>query len=862
MGKNRFILNALFDVKPVTQGGSLDVERIKKIEETLDLRKQEHKIELVKHGQSRTINLSIKKRFAPAEVSNKRSDLSSATLPSAKSLLSRSDLGKKPLPHDVETLPTKDEILADLESIDDFDKLLGDIEMASAESPAIESSPPVEGLPPIKHTARERIEQEKEAVKQKDLTVGLDEFYFPEVVSHKSESLPQEKPNRFIRIWPRSLLGFIITGFSIALIIPTVAWLSQGFVIKDDVLSSGLSAYQNLMAAQESLEASNWQAAEQNFSSAHSDFYQAHQEINKLGRLTLGILEQLPGGDLVSSGSHLVKVGENLAQAGQGLAAAVNLFSYDSLFDLVNLSDDPDNVLAAQQGKTLTDLMAESQDDLSQALIGIESANQELEEVKVEALPSDIREGVSALKEKLPLVEEMLAKTQDYSDALLKILGHDNPRQYLLIFQNNSEIRATGGFIGTYGLLTIDKGAIDELFVDGIFNADGQLHEKIIPPRPIQKISTAWSMHDANWFPDFPTSAQKIQWFYEKTGGPTTDGIISITPTLVERLLELTGPIAMPEYDVVLNADNFVELIQYKVEVDYDKELNRPKKILADFAPLFVERLSQLSSQQKKQAIETIFSSLEQKHMLMYFNNFSLENLIIDQGWAGELLKADKDYLSVVSSNVNGYKTDRMVEETIEHQAEVQPDGSIINTLTIIREHQGGQEKYDWWNRVNSNYLRVYLPKGSQLISAQGQSLEIYQPPIDYREQGFKMDSLVNFIESGMVIDKKTGTRIFQENDKTVFGNWVYVSPGEKVALTYKYKLPFKIDLTKTSDSYSLLAQKQSGSLGSNFKHQLKFPEHWKVSWGHPNELNLGSGIVDFNSDLKTDKFLGVTFGF
>jgi len=69
----------------------------------------------------------------------------------------------------------------------------------------------------------------------------------------------------------------------------------------------------------------------------------------------------------------------------------------------------------------------------------------------------------------------------------------------------------------------------------------------------------------------FQLQLKKIQWFYEKTGGPTTDGIISLTPTLIERLLGLTGPIPMPEYDVLLSADNFVELIQYKVEVDYDK---------------------------------------------------------------------------------------------------------------------------------------------------------------------------------------------------------------------------------------------------------------------------------------------------
>jgi len=153
--------------------------------------------------------------------------------------------------------------------------------------------------------------------------------------------------------------------------------------------------------------------------------------------------------------------------------------------------------------------MFNSQKELIQALHGIGLANQELENVKIGSLPNDIQDEVISLKEKLPLVEKMLFQAENYSQAFLKILGHDNPKQYLLIFQNNSEIRSTGGFIGTYGLLTIDQGAIKSLFVDGIFNVDGQLHEKIIPPRPIQKISTAWSMHDANWFADFPTSAQK-----------------------------------------------------------------------------------------------------------------------------------------------------------------------------------------------------------------------------------------------------------------------------------------------------------------------------------------------------------------
>ncbi len=841
----------LHDIRPVTIAGDLDVERIERIAAILDLRKEKKK---------------TKKR--PLEIPREE--------PFNFVLTNTADL---------DVLPSREEILAELNKIENFEEFLRAAEEGERKTQAdikIKSRPSDMSITKVRPSERNL----QKGYYSKDLTLnhyskGLtlksarkkkreveqffnaEEFYFPEVANN-AILVKDNKPMRSIRkARSKPLINFLIAGIAIALIVPTAAWVGYGFKIKQDALSSGLSAYQNLLSAKQSLEQADWQNAEHNFGLARLDFFEAHQEINKLGQLTLGIIEKLPGGSLISSGSHLIRVGENLAQAGQGLAAAVNLFSFNNLFSLVESSDSSQkNILTSKSSKSLTESIILSKNDLNVALENIKIANKELEEIKISSLPDDIQENIVFLKEKLPLIKETLSQALDYSEALLSILGHNNSRQYLLIFQNNSEVRATGGFIGTYGLFTLNQGEMTDLFIDGVYNADGQLHEKIIPPQPIQKISTAWSMHDANWFADFPTSAEKIAWFYEKTGGPTVDGVISLTPTVIERLLKLTGPISMPEYSVDLDADNFVELIQYKVEVDYDKELNRPKKILADFTPKFIKAIGDLSSQKRKEATEIIFDCLEEKHILAYFSNPSLENLAREEGWSGELIPTNKDYLSVVSSNINGYKTDRMIKETIQHQAEIQEDGSIIDTLTIIRRHQGGDSEYDWWNRVNSNYLRVYLPLGSQLISADGQSLEIYQPSIDYQKHNFKKDPLVDSIESKMVIDSKTGTRIFEENGKTVFANWAYVSPGETVVLSYKYKLPFKIDLTGQTDSYSLLTQKQLGSLGSAFSHQLKFPNDWQVSWKYPENLNFGSGFLEFKGDLRVDKFLGVSFEF
>jgi len=833
------VLSALFDIRPVTERGDLDMEKIKQVTEVLDLKGKKTKSE-------------DKQREKAVEAHPKKEDFLSEFQPEINRDLDWSLPNKETLPEEEifsdEEIPTKEEILSELEKIETADNLLWESRVNLVNEPVAE---PIEVL--------------NKSVASQPTDISLEDFYFPEAASQKYSF--KKKPIKLspiasFRLKPaKPFLYFLIAGFLIALTVPGAARLSQGLVVKDDVLSNSLAAYQNLLSAQQSLGEANWQEAAQNFSSAQAGFEQAEGEIKKLGQLTLNILEKLPGGQLVFSGEHLVKVGQNLARAGQSMALAINGFSLSNLFSLVDSANLAESDVSAG-GNSLTDLLGDSQNSLNVALVGIKLAREELEQVKVESLPVNLQEGVNSLNKKMPLIEKTLEQLAGYSAALLNILGQDNPRQYLLIFQNNSEMRATGGFIGTYGLLTLDRGAIKDIFVEGIFNIDGQLREKIIPPRPIQKISTAWSMHDANWFADFPTSAGKVAWFYEKTGGPTVDGIISLTPTVIERLLGLTGPMAMPEYEVVLTADNFVELVQYEVEIDYDKELNQPKKILADFVPQFIQGLNQLSDSQRKEALAIIFNALEEKHLLTYFKDASLEKLAVDEGWAGQLLTTEKDYLSVVSSNINGYKTDRVIQESIEHQAEIQEDGSIVDTLTITRRHQGGSAQYDWWNRVNAKYLRVYLPQGSQLISAVGQSLEIYQPPIDYQKQGFKKDSLVDSIENKMTIDQKTGTHIFEENGKTVFGNWLYVSPGQTVTLTYQYKLPFKINLNKSNDSYSLLAQKQSGSLGSQFSHQLKFPADWSLSWQYPDQASRSANTWQFKTDLSLDRFLGVTFEF
>lgn len=423
---------------------------------------------------------------------------------------------------------------------------------------------------------------------------------------------------------------------------------------------------------------------------------------------------------------------------------------------------------------------------------------------------------------------KLLGKGSAWAEFFLRAAGYYNPRYYLILFQNNSEIRATGGFIGSYALLKIDRGVIEIKKIEGTFNVSGQQSVPVVPPEPIQKISASWSFHDANWFFDFPTSAKAISWFYEKSGGPTVDGIVAITPEFTKRLLDMLGPITLPSYELSLDAKNFINTLQYEVEINYkERGIEDPKKILAEAVPLLIEKISFVP---KKTLILSFMEGLKEKEIFFYFSRPEEEALVSYYNWGGAIMETNGDYLAVVNSNINGFKTDHVISQEVTHQSDILSDGRIKDTVTIKRTHAGGDEAYEWYNKVNADFLRVYVPKGSLLLDANGHTIEFNDPPLNYRALKFREYPDVVKASDSQIVDGKNKTRIFEESGKTVFGNWVYVSPGEEVEVTYTYLLPFTINLQEKQSSLSLMVQKQAG-ITYPFSHTFKSPKGSRVGW-------------------------------
>jgi hypothetical protein len=630
-----------------------------------------------------------------------------------------------------------------------------------------------------------------------------------------------------------------------------VAAVSKGLAIRDAVMEQGERGFGDLLAAAESMKGEQYGVSAERFGSAYQSFSQAESDLTLLGRTFAEVSGFIPFLSQASSGKHAIEAGKHFALAGMQMSRAATDIS------LSKKAQTPGAPVS------LLGLLERVKAPLDAAVGELESAEQELASIDANDIPEDKRERFIMVKRDLPMLIGLFKTFRERETLVNELLGGNGPRKYLFLLQNNHEARATGGFIGTYALLDVQGGVVKRFFVDGIFNPDGQLKENIVPPKPIQKISAGWSLHDSNWFPDFPASAEKAIFFYEKTGGPTVDGVIALTPTVMKKLLAVTGPIDLPEYALSVDADNFMPVIQEQVEVKYDKEENKPKQVLADLSMELLERV--FASQDKETILavgQALTEGLNEKHILLYTRHPETEALIDTAGWSGRVLDAKKDYLSVIHTNINGYKTDGVINETIRHRAEIQEDGSVIDTVTITREHTGGDTPYEWWNKVNTDYLRVYVPLGSELLSAKGATWEFPPAPLDYDALGFRKDADVEREEKRMIVDERTGTRISEDAGKTVFGAWVYVSPKESVTVEYRYRLPFRVDFSSVAaaDSYAATYQKQSGSEGSRLFSSVAFPAGVEPVWQTgPNLVRYGRELRS-ESDLRTDRFIGAVF--
>lgn len=625
--------------------------------------------------------------------------------------------------------------------------------------------------------------------------------------------LPQPKP----QTQPRQI------NFSFAKVLPFTA-LCVIFVLlahlmlygvkaqktSKEILGVATSAYSELDAASQNLK-------DYQFDSALSLFDQASNNLTS-AQIALNQLQALQFLPQAQSATRILNGAASLSLAGQKLSQGLSVFS--------NLKVNAQGVLDENFNSKLKEnlnLLKESEQLLDSALKSFEGSNN---------LPPQYATIVSQAIGQVGELKQIISTFVELEETYLSIFTQE-PKTYLLVFENYDELRATGGFIGTYGILKTQNGKINDLKIESVYNLDGRINDLIQAPLPMQPGIAKWRMRDANWFVDFPQSAQKLLYFFEKGSG-TADGVIAVTPQLFSQLLTLVGPIEMPQYNTTLTAENFQEVVQFKTSVDYDPQKNEPKKLLADFSLILLNRLVDLNQAQWFDLFQIILNNLNQKQILIYSKDFSTQEIVKRAGFDGRIRETPYDYLSIYNTNLSGTKTDLKIEQGVQFKSKLLSDNSIVNSLTISRKNTA--------ESLNRDFIRILVPLGSKLISATGFTQENFEPS---KIKDLVKDPDLNTWEQSLV--KQGDIWVGTEAGKTEFAGWITTLPGKNNHVTVVYTLP-EIEM------YGLLLQKQPGSIQTNF--QGTFETKKKIHW-HSTNVNTNSTGTAFTSQLTTDDFFG-----
>lgn len=417
--------------------------------------------------------------------------------------------------------------------------------------------------------------------------------------------------------------------------------------------------------------------------------------------------------------------------------------------------------------------------------------------------------------------------------ALLDVLASPQPQRLLLLFQNPSEIRPGGGFLGSYADITVHGGNVTNIDVRDIYDPDGQLPVKILAPRALQRISPRWGARDANWFPDFPTSAAKVIELFEQSKiyserETTFIGAIALNVPIIEDLLRVTGPIAIPDYQLTIDADNFLPTVQREVESGEDHKAGSPKRILRVLTPLLLAKLADLNGSEKRDLVLRLERRMRTKDIMIYARDRAFEAYLQSVGIGGELYVPERpdynDYLALSRANIGGGKTDILTDEDISLETTLDHDGAATNVLTVRRTHQGDAASGWWYKMTNRLFFQVLTPYGSTLESITGHD-QSTTPTIT--RKNYLVDSDLRAIESTLRTPLPFAEQ-FTQFGKTTFASWLTTPLGETKTLTLAYRPPHTFT-PHDGAQYKLIIERQSGSR-ETFHYTLRAPSGfiWK----------------------------------
>jgi hypothetical protein len=571
------------------------------------------------------------------------------------------------------------------------------------------------------------------------------------------------------------------------------------------------------------------QAADE-FGTATKTFNQLYSDLRSLPIM----IKQIPTyGARLDSALRLIPLAITLSQDG---VTGCNILNR-----LVSGMHDP--LTSQGHGITAEDLSVVSH-GVQELQSGLVSAAQQINQLQPVDLQFDVRipKLIGTFHKDLPMLRSWLDTFQQLLPLAPTLLGIGTPTNYLIEVLDSTELRPGGGFIGNYGIATLSDGRLSAAHITDVDLIDKpyEMAGNTIPYPPSYRwfdlAPGSWSFRDSNLDADFPTAAQYGEKTYMKEGGNgPVQGVIAITPRLIEQALSITGPIAIPEYHETITSSNLIARIHFhqlggraagagsELIPSPDGNSSLRKRFTALLEEHFLAHVRQLSSADLSKLLLLMFNSVRSKDIQVYFNSTLAEKILQSYHLDSAIQSPLGDSLFVVDANIAANKANNFIINTLNDQVTIDSQGNAFHRASLQYTWKIPGKNYG--NPVYRDFIHVYVPPGSILLMQNG-----WQP------RGM-----------GDAFNRKVWMGYFE------------LSYGETHTITLEWKVTAAASKVQSSWRYQYLIQKQAGILW-NLNLHIVLPTCATITNKRGRLLSNNEKEAILTQNLTEDVNLGVDY--
>lgn len=583
------------------------------------------------------------------------------------------------------------------------------------------------------------------------------------------------------------------------------------------------------------------------FSAAEDDFSGVKWRL-ALVRPFLGVIGLLTGrGDELDAYVHLANMAYDISSAGhQGMDAAIALVTREGAAfsnpGAAALSGIPGAFMAGpsvpQRANSLGNNDIQQVQQTLKTVQGlVEDAWNEAQSIKERALPANpsIQSAFKLFKGAYPSVKSLLEAAQGALGAAPQLLGMNQATTYLTVWQDTSERRATGGFITAAGTMSVKNGQLGSLALQDTYLLDTPAATSHPTPIPAADawftLSKTWGLRDVNLEPDFPTVAQAAEQLYTAEGGSAVDGVMAFTTSFVQHILNITGPVQVPELNEIIGSDNLVDRLHfYQLARSSGDEV--PAKALAGdkrFAALLithlVEKLRTLTPDATRAVLQVALQALPTKDVQLYLNDSRAEQALVRAHRAGAVEATSGDALLIVDSNISPNKADDNIDEVQSDTIILDSQGNATHHVNVAYHWKRNAPVYG--SSTYTDYVRFYIPSSSQVQATNGFTLLGTGSAYGY----------------------------------TVVGGTFKLTAGQTLLLSLSYVVPHAISQHNGESFYALLVQKQGGEPLARLKLTITLPPGANLEQ-HSTNVKLSTSGNDLLFDQLMDRNVTATVNY